>query len=149
MKKLQRLESMLNKSMFGIVKKTRSTPLLKAINVEKVEELLKKSKIKFFNRLMEFEITSKLANEIGKNVIISKHKNGSLIAELKSLCNTENFNEIFYKGKEVMDKIEQVKRQETNTNSVNMIKECLKMTGEERIYGLYTQLKINFDKIFK
>ncbi|CAF1002841.1 unnamed protein product [Brachionus calyciflorus] len=86
---------------------------------------------------MEFEITSKLANEIGKNVIISKHKNGSLIAESKSLCNTENNNEIFYKGKEVMDKIEQVKRQEKN--SVNMIKECLKMTVKRE----YTDFILN------
>ncbi|RNA18795.1 hypothetical protein BpHYR1_045197 [Brachionus plicatilis] len=130
-KMLQTLESKLIKGMFRISKKSRSTALLRAINIETVEELTIKTKIKFANRLIKFEITKQLLEELDKNDPLAKIDKKSLMYELKCITKKETIQEILNQGNQIVSDNRVKRMRERKTDNVRQINEVLKYTGEK------------------
>ncbi|CAF0974992.1 unnamed protein product [Brachionus calyciflorus] len=143
-KTLQTLESKLIKAMFRISKKTRSTKLLRAVNIEKVYELWIKTKVKFLNRLIQFELTRNIVESIIKYDNTSSTDKKSLVMDLIVKTNGKNSMEMINRGNKIMFETNGDALLESKLECVIEIKEVLKTIGDERRIKLNQMLRIEY-----
>ena len=144
LKTLQSLEGNLIKGMFRIGKKTRTTPLLRAVNVEKTEELHTRTKINFFKRLTQFELTNKIIKEMKKNDKMVFGDKKSILSDFYEITKTKEDNEMMINAESILNNMVEVCKLEARDQKVKSIKNVLKLVGDERKIGLSQLLKIDF-----
>ena len=91
-KSLQILESTLIKGMFLINKMRRSTPLLRAYNINIVKENKNRTKVLFSDRLLQFNSTKNLIIELDKNDKQIYDDKKSLFYDLTKITEKKDLN---------------------------------------------------------
>ena len=145
---VQTLESNLVKGMFQIPKKSRSTKLLRACKLEKVNELITKTKIKFAKRLLEFPNTTDLIYNLEESDLKIKFDKKSLFHEIVRIVQKTDakFNEMILEGWKIVCECELKILKEIKTKSIVLVKEALCDRGIERRNKLIKLLDIQLSE---
>ena len=132
------------KGMFQIPKKTKSTKLLRACKIDRVSELITKTKIKFAKRLIEFTNTNELIYNLEGADPKIKFDKKSLFHELVKIVQKTDlkFDEMVIEGWKNVCECELKKLKEINNKSVKLVREALCDRGIERKNKLIELLDI-------
>lgn len=95
-KKIQTIESCIIKRLFSIKKSCKTTDLLKAISIDKLEDRLKIIKTKYYKRLMDNPFTNQLVHKLIQELCVNKIHKKSFIRELldKSYLNANDLSNV-------------------------------------------------------
>ena len=142
-KKFQTQEGNTVKGLIGIHKRTKTTELLRALKIETIKEKLYEIKLKFFQRLMKNEITTKLYQHVENTSETNKTKKNwrCFNKEIKEIIsNIENNNET-----EQDDDLDHIRNQRDIQNR-KFTKEEMLTTVTASLTQLQQQRKCNYEQ---
>ncbi|RNA24890.1 hypothetical protein BpHYR1_054239 [Brachionus plicatilis] len=143
-KKKQTLESKLIKGMFRLRKRTKSTQFLRAVNINKVDELIVNTKVKFLIRLVEFELTKSIIHELMAHDPDLSKDNKSLLYEISVITNRQTIYEMIKYGNEIVRQTVRRILKCRKDDEVIDIMEALEIEGENRRIRLNQLLHIEY-----
>ncbi|RNA22389.1 hypothetical protein BpHYR1_040708, partial [Brachionus plicatilis] len=137
LKKIQTTEATMIKKMLNLKKTSRTTNLLLALGLEKIENKLLKEKLAFVKRLLSNKLSFGLFREIENNLIKKEEfSNKSIIKEILE-CLEEDKIEVHKIIQLIELKRKDLMKKETNGIS-DSIEECLRKMGNETYKRMLT-----------
>ena len=138
-KKLQTTEATMVKKMLNLNKTSRTTNLLSALDIEKMEEKIIKLKNGFMKRIMGNNLTQTIIKELENKVSeISELSNKSILKEMAEYAEESGLN-IHEINQSIDIKLKELRKSVPNGIS-DSIKLCLENIGQETYRKLLVEL---------
>ena len=115
--------------MIGVNKRTRTTNLLYALDIEPVEMKIRKIKMNFAKRLLENKYTKRLVQSIENKQLNDNKFSNKYINEVKQVLKTQDKLEI-EKIKTAINEIDEEKKNLAKNGVSDSIRTCFKMINE-------------------
>ena len=138
-KDIQRTEAIIIKRALNIPKRTRTTKLLYAVNLEPIGLKLQKQKLIFFTKIQDHDLLKQLI----KYSIEKKKIKHSIVETVENIVQ-EEFEDIDSLNKKVEEKIKEIERkikEESEDNSVKRIRDILRGNEIENRTNLLELIK--------
>lgn len=157
-KKTQRTESNIIKQILNIKRRTKSTQLMNAIYIEPARLAIDIIKCKFFKRLLQYELTSELIENIYQQRVGEKRVTGkwaNYISEMIDICNRGLENELVAEKQANKSQINQsqnitINKTLNENNNLNLTKNIPDLESlTRRVDQLLNKLTKNRNSEFK